>query len=208
MRSLGIPAVRAVAYGGRRVAHFLTACFLITEEVPDAVNLTTFAQDVRAGRRALDRAGRLALLEALADQLAEIHATGFAHGNVFWRNVLIRTGPGNVPEFFFLDVQARPLWGRLGSRRAAWIRELAQTTVSALAFTTRTDRMRFARRYFNERRLSPARQADLREIERQAQTWQRHELRRVHMNRLFEQWNRELQREQTAAAALEGGRPA
>ena len=48
MRRLGLPAVRPVAYGSRRIGHFLKACFLVTEEIPGARNLTSFAGDVLA----------------------------------------------------------------------------------------------------------------------------------------------------------------
>ena len=87
MRSLGLPAVRPVAYGSRRAGHFVAACFLITEEVPGARNLTTFARDVITGREPLDGDLRTLLLRRLAQQVAELHAAGFAHGQLFWRNV-------------------------------------------------------------------------------------------------------------------------
>lgn len=199
MRLLGIPAVRPVACGGRRVAHFLSACFLVTEEVPDACNLTSFAQDVRAGRCMLTRAQRTAIIITLAEQLRALHDTGFSHGNLFWRNVLIRFNVAGDPEFFFLDVQTRPLWGRVQVATQRWLRELAQTAVSATPFATRSDHVRFLQRYFAARRLSPERVQELREVDRLAQTWRAHEDRRIHMNRLFEVWNRQL--------ALEGAPP-
>lgn len=200
MRALGLPAVRGVAYGERRVAHFLSACFLITEEVPEAQNLTTFAQDVAAGRRRLSRAGRVALTRALAEQIAAVHASGFAHGNLFWRNVLVRPGPDGRPEFFFLDVQPPPLWQRLGAGGTWWLRELAQTAASAAPFSTRTDRLRFMRAYFGVRRLDPLHKRHVRTIAQLGQTWRRHEQRRIRLNDLFEEWNRQLADEPQRAA--------
>lgn len=192
MRSLGIPAVRAIAYGGRRVAHFLSACFLITEEVPDAFNLTTFATQVLTGRRTLDRAARGALIRALAAQLVTMHGTGVSHGNLFWRNILVRGTPDAQPEFFFLDAQPLRIWERLRAGGQWWTRELAQVTVSALAFTTRTERLRFFCEYFDTPRLTPTLKDRVRQIERLARTWRGHEQRRIHMNRLFDEWNRQL----------------
>jgi len=195
MRALGIPAVRPVAYGCRRMAHYLAACFLVTEEVPGARNLTAFAVDAAEGRASLSRAQRSALLDALADQLAALHATGCSHGNLFWRNVLVRHGPDSRPEFFFLDAQPLRSWQRLG-RNGLWrLHELAQITVSALPFTTRSERLRFIHRYLGDRSLSPALKEQLRLIEQQARSWQRHELRRIRMTRLFEEWNRQLRAE-------------
>jgi hypothetical protein len=195
MRALGIPAVRPVAYGARRIAHYLAACFLITEEVPDARNLTAFGADAVAGRIPLSRAQRRALLDALADQLAALHATGCSHGNLFWRNVLVRHGPGGRPEFFFLDAQPLRSWQRLG-RNGLWrLHELAQITVSALPFTTRSERLRFIHRYLGDSLLLPALKEQLRLIEHQARSWQQHELRRIRMTRLFEEWDRQLRAE-------------
>ena len=198
MRCLGIPAVRAVAYGGRRVAHFLTACFLITEEVPDGRNLTTFALDVMAGRRELSTGQRHALVRTLADQVAAMHATGFAHGNMFWRNLLVREGLDGKPEFFFLDAQPPHTWRRWSAGVSPWLRELAQLAVSATPFTSRTDRLRFVRRYFSGQ-LTPEVKPQLRQIERLATTWRRHEERRIRMNGLFEGWSRQLLEEERAA---------
>ncbi len=195
MRRVGVPAVRGVAFGGQRLAHFLTACFLITEEVPDAVNLTTFAQDVVAGRRRLSRASRCAMVCTLARQLAYMHANGVSHGNLFWRNILVRHGPDGRPEYFFLDAQPLRPWERMRSRGSWWVRELAQVTVSALPFTTRADRLRFFHCYTEQSKLTAPIKEGLRQIEHQAGQWRRHEERRVRMNGLFEGWNRQLAEE-------------
>ena len=195
MRAVGVPAVRAVAYGGRRVAHFLAACFLVTEEVPEAPNLTSFALDVLAGRRSLSGAERRALLSNLAEQLATMHAAGCSHGNLFWRNLLIRFGPDERPEFFFLDAQPLHSWQRFSPGGNWWQRELAQLTVSAMVFTTRTERLRFVREYLGGARATPDVKTQLRQIEQLAETWRRHEERRIRMNRLFEDWNRQLEEE-------------
>ncbi len=192
MRALGIPAVRPVAYGGRRIGHFLAACFLITEEVPSAVNLTTFASELRDGRRRLSPAQRSAMFETLAEQLAHMHLTGCSHGNLFWRNLLVRHGPDGRPEFFFLDAQPLHPWERLSPGGAWWLRELAQMTVSAMPFTTRSERLRFVRRYIGDEQAMSELKPQLRHIEKLAATWRRHEDRRIRMNALFEEWNRQL----------------
>jgi len=192
MRAVGVPAVRPVAYGARRVGHFLTACYLSTEEVPEAPNLTAFALDVAAGRRVLSAAGRAVLLSTLAEQLAAMHAAGCSHGNLYWRNVLVRYGPDGRPEFFFLDAQPLRAWQRLSPGGNWWLRELAQVTVSAMPFTTRTERLRFMRHYLGPTHPPADLKARLRQIERLAGTWHKHELRRIRMTDLFEAWNHQL----------------
>ncbi len=201
MRGLGIPAVRPVACGSRRTSHFLAACFLITEEVPDAQNLTTFALDVAAGRRAVSPTYRRMMLRVLAHQLAAMHATGFVHGNLFWRNLLVRNGPDGRPEFFLLDARPLHAWQRFNHGDQRWIRELAQTTVSALAFTSPQERLRFLRQYLGVR-LTPSLKPQLQRIDALARTWQRHEERRIHMNGLFDRWNRQLSEEEQPGTPL------
>lgn len=193
MRASGIPAVRAVACGGRRVAHFLAACFLITEEVPGAENLTSYAQDVEAGLVDCGAERRRQMAPALAGQLAHMHSVAVWHGNLFWRNILVRDRPDGLPEFFFLDPQP-PRWRRFGATEG-WRRDLAQLAVSAAPFTSRTDRMRFLRGYAGSQRITPRGKAEARQIAALAQTWQRHESRRIRMNALFTRWRTKLDEE-------------
>lgn len=200
LRGEGVPAVRPVACGSRRVAHFVAACFLITEEVPGAVNLTSFAQQVADGTRALNTEQRTLLADTLAKQVAAMHAGGVVHGNLYWRNILIRQGLSDAPEFFLLDPRPRRPWQRWPAGRDAWLTELAQLAVSAKPFTTRSERLRFIKRYGRAVRLSPRDRQEIRQVERQAEQGSAHELRRIHMNGLFEQWNAQLARENGAAA--------
>jgi hypothetical protein len=213
MRRLGLPAIRPVAYGSRRVGHFVAACFLITEEVPDARNLTTFARDVKSGRAALGRGQRALIVQRFARHIAEVHAAGFAHGQLFWRNVLLRFGPAGEPEFFFLDVRPRRGGRHLARLNRWWLVELGHIAASALPFTTRSERMRFLVEYFGARRLPPDIKRHVREIDRLAQRWEAHERQRIKMNDLFEEWNRQLVAEDTprspddASAATAHGAP-
>ena len=200
MRLLGLPAVRPVAYGARRAGHFVTACFLITEEVPEACNLTTFARDVSAGRRTLRHDQRKRIVCRFADEVVRLHAAGFAHGQLFWRNVLIRFGLSGEPEFFFLDVRPRHGGRRLGRGRRWWLRELSCLTASALPFTTRSERMRFLVEYVGARRLPSEIKQGIREIDRLARRWRRHERKRIKMNDLFDEWNRQLDAEDARLA--------
>ncbi len=199
MRNLGIPAVRPVACGARRSFEFVSACYLVTEEVPHARNLTSFAQDVHAGRVNLSLPCRRELLRCLARLVADMHAAGFSHGQMFWRNILVRNEPIGDPEFFLLD--ARPRHGRryVGRRTNWWLDELAHLAASARQFTTRTQRLRFLQQYLGEARSPLEVRQIARRVERMAQRWRRHEGHRIHMNRLFEEWARQLERERVMA---------
>ncbi len=192
MRHLGLPAVRPVACGTRRVGHFVVASFLVTEEVPGARNMTSWASDVQAGRLVLPIATRRAIGRRLARQVARMHAAGFAHGQLFWRNTLIRFDLVGQPEFFFLDVRPRRGGRRMARRPRWWLFELAHLAASALPFSTRTERLRFLHEYYGARRLSPDFKEHYREIDRLTRRWLAHEQKRIRMNDLFEKWNRDL----------------
>ena len=191
MRSLGLPAVRPVAHGSRRVGHFVAACFLITEEVPGGRNLTTFARDVVSGREIISTRQRDLLIRGLADQVAQLHATGFAHGQLFWRNVLVRFSPAGNPEFFFLDVRPRCGGRHLGRSSHWWLQELAHMAASARPFTSTAERIRFLTEYYGGQLTAETKQQIL-EIDRLAARWSSHESQRIKMNDLFEGWNRQL----------------
>jgi hypothetical protein len=202
MRQLGISAVRPVAHGCRRVGHFVTACFLITEEAPEARNLTAYARDIAQGRVQVPPARRRAMVVGLARQIAEIHAAGFEHGQLFWRNVLVRSGPMGDAEYFFLDARPRRGRRRFGRSSNWWLEELGHLAASARPFTTRMERMRFLAAYYGARQLTPERRAHSREIEKLAARWRRHEAQRIKMSDLFENWNRQLRAECQAAGEL------
>jgi hypothetical protein len=173
----------------------VAACFLITEEVPEASNLTTFAEHVVSGRQPLSPTARQAMIHTLADQVSHMHELGFSHGQLFWRNILVRSNPDRTPEFFFLDAAPRR-WRKVASSQPWWQRELSHLTVSGLPFTTRSDRLRFLLRYFRATRLNAELKRQAREIAAGATQWQRHESQRIKMNRLFDKWNERLMREE------------
>lgn len=205
MRSYGINAVRPVAYGSQRLGHFVTACFLVTEEVPHAPNLTTYAQELEGGRREVTPAWRHKAARRLATQISEMHGRGYEHGRLFWRNVLIRRDVLGEPEFFFLDAERQKRIERIG-RAGSWrMHELAKVATSAEPFSSRTDRVRFLRAYLGVRRLDAAAKVHVRELSRLMEHWARHERQRIRMNARFEQWNRLLAEEADGDPRLVGG---
>lgn len=195
MRSLGIPAVRPVACGARRIAHFVRSCFLITEEVPGACNLTSLAQQVDAGQRVLPPGQRRRLVHALAQQVAHMHRQGFPHGQLFWRNILVRFAPHGEPEFFFLDARPRRTRSRL-TRGSGWrVDELAQLLVSAEPFSTPRERLRFLIVYTRAAGGAANPRIQARQALARAPRWRAHELQRIRMNARFDAWSRQLELE-------------
>jgi len=124
-----------------------------------------------------------------------MHTAGFSHGQLFWRNILVRLGLDGMPELFVLDAQPKPAWRRWVRGGTWWHDELAHLLVSALPFARRTERLRLLRAYFGTPRLGREYKQHVREITAAAQGWSRHEKQRIKMNHLFDQWNAELDRE-------------
>lgn len=192
LRSRGIQTVRPIAYGERRVWHFLRSCFLITEGVPGAVTLADLALGTDGDEAVrLSFPQRRRVITALAAQVRRMHDAGLVHGRLFWRNVLIRPMGDGGYEFFFLDVPVvQRLWrrGRLGR---AGVRDIAELYAIAARFCSRTDLRRFTRAYLQG---DLDREQERRWIERVAglaRTYRGHEEYRLEFGRLFNQYVRD-----------------
>ena len=201
MRNLGLPVVRPVAFGVRYRWRFVDACFLITEAAPSAENLTTFATAVCDGRRALSIEARREMTTRLAQEMARLHESGFSHGQLYWRNIVVRHEPRTGSEFFFLDARPRQRQRRLARRTTWWRDELAQFTASATPFVTRTDARRFLRAYCRARTTTLDERELYRECARLAPAYEPHERQRIRMNTRFSRWNQRLAAENSGNGA-------
>lgn len=187
MRQLGIQAVRPVAYGERRIGHFVRSCFLITEGVPDAMPLSAFIKQF-ADHRSTARAVRLRreILSALARQIRHMHEAGFVHFDLFWRNVLIRALPDDRFEFYFIDASVgRRI--RLPQRRLeSIVGDLAALGAAAPHFCSKADQLRFLLEYFDADALSPDKRQWLRRVQTQSDRLRPAELERIRRGSYFD----------------------
>ena len=71
---------------------------------------------------------------------------------------------------------------------------------SAMPFTDRCDRIRFARGYYGMRRIVRELHDELKEVERLAMRFQRHEAQRIKMNDRFDLWNQVLNQQNDSEA--------
>jgi tRNA A-37 threonylcarbamoyl transferase component Bud32 len=189
MRAAGAPVVDPVAWGERRILHFVRFSFLITEAVDGAVSLTTFAQDHADGqRRPLSARDRRALIESLGRCIGQLHGRGLAHGALFWRNILVRnTEPGRY-EFVLVDAPGRRrlrLCGADARRAEETSGDLAQMAALAPEFCSRADMCRFFHAYLGTRRLDESHRRLARDVVRRAEPLRPHELYRLKMDRVF-----------------------
>ncbi|MEN6336161.1 MAG: lipopolysaccharide kinase InaA family protein [Phycisphaerales bacterium] len=147
---MGIPVPRVVAHGSQYHLGLLRRGALVTEEVPQAIDLQTLVQT--RPEMFQDRAWVFAVMRLLANYVRRIHEDGFTHRDLKWRNILVTGGP--TPRIVFLDCPSgrhtlRP-W-----RRYFMARDLADLDRSASTRLSRTMRLRFYLWYRGQTRLGP-----------------------------------------------------
>lgn len=100
---------------------------------------------VRRLARSADRAALRRVLDALADHVARLHAKGIYHGDLKAANVLVddRVRP---PRFLLVDTDHVRLLARPVDAARRW-KNLAQLAASISVAVTRSDRLRWWRRY-------------------------------------------------------------
>jgi len=187
MRQLGIQAVRPVAFGERRAFGFVRSCFLITEAVPDAMALSTFITKFgrhRGGARAWHV--RQEVLCSLARQVRHMHAMGFVHRDLFWRNVLIRSLPEDRFEFYFLDAAVGKRIRLQQRRQDSIVGDVAAMGALAPHFCSKSDQLRFLRTYLDKRRLDKEDLAWIRRVQRHSDRFREAELMRLERGQVFD----------------------
>ncbi len=186
MRSLGIHAVRPVAYGERRLLHFVRSCFLITEGVPNAMPLSAFIQSF-SDRRESVQAVRLRreILCSLARQVRHMHQAGFIHRDLFWRNVLIRWLPDDRFEFYFLDASVGKRVRFMQRRQEKVVHDIAAMGALAPAFCSKADQLRFLLEYLDTKKLDGQKHRWLRRIQTESSQLRESELQRMHRGMVF-----------------------
>jgi tRNA A-37 threonylcarbamoyl transferase component Bud32 len=146
---LGIPVPRIVGYGGQRMLGLFLRGAIVTEEIPQSVDLQTLLHarpDLTQNRPWLFRALRLT-----ANYVRRIHDTGFTHGDLKCRNILVTTT--EAPRVFLIDCPT-------GSRKLPFrwrrfvLKDLATLDRLAALFLSRATRLRFFLWYRNHTRLT------------------------------------------------------
>lgn len=187
MRALGIQAVRPVAYGERRIGHFVRSCFLITEAVPGAISLASFIMTFgRQREHPQARRARLEILESLARQVRHMHDAGFVHRDLFWRNVLIRPLPDGRFEFYFLDASVGKRIRLAPRRQENIVRDVAAMSALAPAFCSKADQLRFLRTYLDTPKLSEEDRLWLRRVQARSDLFRANEWQRLERSAVFD----------------------
>lgn len=151
---LGLRTARPVAFGedanGRGI--------LVTGAVEGAVDLAALAREAPLVLN--ERAFQMSVGAELAAVTATLHAAGFAHGDLKWRNILVNTETRDV---FLIDCpQGRTLPGVLLER--ARIKDLACLDKVARQRLSRSRRLWFYKRYAGIGRLNALHKKRVRRI--------------------------------------------
>lgn len=138
----GINVPGPLAFGERRILRFLRESFFISEEVPNSINLGTYALNFRRplSRDKIQEKRRLIVLLARAIRWA--HDRGFWHDDLKASNIMIK---GNGLDFYFIDLDGARLGRKLSWRKR--VKGLKPLHESLTPFITRTDRIRFLNEY-------------------------------------------------------------
>jgi hypothetical protein len=168
LRAHGLPGAEPVAWGSCRLLfRLIRSCFVITRGIEGSQDLDVFLESFHreerdAGWWALRRRG----LGDLADLVSRMHAVGFFDHDLFFRNILVRRGPAPEDlEIHFIDhPKARLGVKSARARRAAAIFDLACLDKHAPEYFSRSERLRFFKRYLGKQRLDSTDREMLREI--------------------------------------------
>lgn len=181
LASMGIPTISPIALGERRKRGFLFENFLITPEIADTLPLDEFLEERLDD---WDEPMRSRIRHQIAAELgkltARLHNAGLLHTDFHPGNLLVRMGPGDVPELIMIDLDALRRCWRVGTVRA--IRNLALLDHYFWLRSSRTDRRRFLKSYLEHRSmpgLNPRRLA--RGVEESTRAW---------AERLWRRWGR------------------
>ena len=101
-RAWGIPTATVVAYGLERRCGAFTRGAVVTEEIPDTMDLAQM--NYRNDPRLSDRRWVAEVSRQIADIARTLHAARFAHNDLKWRNLLV---DGRSTVYLIEDVYKR-----------------------------------------------------------------------------------------------------
>lgn len=149
-----------IAVGSRRRGGILQDGFILTRGIFNAGTLDSFVDLHGDDRPAL----RCHLITATAGIVARMHAAHFYHIDLQWRNLLVSDDGTDRPRVFVLDCvrggrRIHPLMRAHGR-----LRDLSSLHKDARVRLSRTEQVRWLRRYLGVRKLSEIHRAMIRSI--------------------------------------------
>jgi hypothetical protein len=158
-RDWGIPTATLVGYGLQRQFGSFIRGALITEEIPDTVDLANMAN--KNDPRLRDHRWVTHVLHQIAGITRTLHNAGFAHNDLKWRNLLVDSGA--LPTVHLIDCPSGGYWfGPMLRYRIA--KDLACLDKIGKYQLSRTQRLRFYLDYAGHKHLTIADKQRIRHI--------------------------------------------
>lgn len=130
-----------IAMGQLRKGPFMVKSFLITRNVENAPDLTTWiakAGDLKTKRK---------FIYQLAETIGKMHAANISHGDLRTGNVLVKPVEGDW-QFYFLDNERTVKYNKLSDKLR--FKNLVQLNMLTDKNLTNTDRARFYKTYLKQ----------------------------------------------------------
>lgn len=156
---LNIPCPKLISYGEQRslTSGYVAGAYVMLA-LPNVVPLNAIEQYPALLE---DRAWRIGLLTQIAQHVKTLHDEGFAHGDLYWRNILLALQ--ETPTVYFIDCPMGKMYfgPQLNYQK---IRDIASLAKDSHPYFSRTDLMRFFLAYRGHLRLTPEDKVFMRKV--------------------------------------------
>jgi len=143
-----------VSHGSRRRGWRLLDAFIMTRGVTNATPLDEYVRRRWPNGGIITDALQRYLLEETADLVSRMHAAGFFHIDLQWRNLLVSDDGSDRPPIYVID-SARGASRRWGVYQMhGRLRDLSSLYKLAQWWVSRREQIRWLRRYLGVQRLS------------------------------------------------------
>ncbi|MDY0176282.1 MAG: lipopolysaccharide kinase InaA family protein [Lentisphaeria bacterium] len=157
--SWGMPCPRVLAFALQKRFGIFRRAALVTEPIEQALDLVQWAE---LRPQQFDDAQWLHKVSSqLASACRSMHKRNFAHGDLKWRNILVKEG--DEAQVYFIDCPDGRFW--------VWpfmpyriVKDLACLDKIGKKMLSKTERLRFFLQYRQEKKLNPKSKRQLRKI--------------------------------------------
>lgn len=143
----GLHTATPVCLGEQRVFGIVKRSFLVTESVPDALEIEKYIKKHFHGSDVPDKAlKKRKFFSLFGKTIGRMHRIGIFQGDLRERNVLVQEG--DPPEIYLIDNERTRRYPRLPERKR--LKNLVQANMNRSPEISRTDRLRFFYAYLAE----------------------------------------------------------
>ncbi|WP_438971777.1 lipopolysaccharide kinase InaA family protein [Methylophaga sp.] len=148
--AMGLNAAAVAGYGEEYFFSRTLRGVLITRGIENSLSL----EDVANKHTELldDRAWLDNVMQQVADMTVLLHQNQICHNDLFWRNLLLENCVSK-PKLFLIDCPSGCFWPKLFLKRRI-VKDIASLDKHAILYLSRSQRLRFIKKYLRTARLS------------------------------------------------------